>query len=154
MTASSSAGLAASNQSITNRHPSPLTVYFLDSGLKKLRAVAAQRDEQKFAQRTVLWRGMKNMSMDIAKFMEVGGTELAPMSTTTDEEVARKYADSRVPLVFKYEVVGLRTGIPIRWLSLYPQEEEYLYPPLTYMSFKRLYEDDGQLIIVVEPCMP
>ncbi len=47
------------------------------------------------------------------------------MSTTTDEEVARKYATSKVPLVFKYEVVGLRAGVSIQWLSLYPKESEY-----------------------------
>ncbi len=44
-------------------------------------------------------------------------------------------------------------GVPIQFLSLYPKEAEFLYPPLTYMSYKRHYEDDGQRIVVVEPVM-
>ena len=136
------------------KHPWPLTVYYLDRAVKKLRQVKAKADAEAFAKQTTLWRGMKNKTVDIERFMKLGGTELAPMSTTTDEDVARKYAKSNVPLVLKYEVVGLRAGVSIQWLSLYPKESEYLYPPLTYISYKRHYEDDGQLVVVVEPEMP
>ena len=136
------------------KHPWPLTVYYLDRGVKKLRRVKAEADAEAFAKQTTLWRGLQNVSVDIENFLKLGGTELAPMSTTTDEDVARKYAKSNVPLVLKYEVVGMRAGVSIQWLSLYPKESEYLYPPLTYLSYKRHYEDDGQLVVVVEPVMP
>ena len=62
-----------------------------------------------------------------------GGTELAPMSTSRSKSVAFKYASSRAPLVFKYKTRGLGRGCSIGYLSLYPKEEEYLYPPLTFL---------------------
>lgn len=136
------------------KHPLPMTVYHLESAIKKLRQVKAKADAEGFAKERVLWRGMQNRTVDIAYFKKYGGTELAPMSTTSDEEVARKYAASNVPLVFRYDVVGLRAGVEIQWCSLYPKEAEFLYPPLTFMSYKRHYEDDGQLVVVVEPAMP
>ncbi len=136
------------------KHPWQLTVYFLDRAIKKLRQVKAKVDAEAFAKQTTLWRGLKDKTLDVENFLKFGGTELAAMSTTADEDVARKYAKSNVPLVLKYEVVGLRAGVSIQWLSLYPKESEYLYPPLTYLSYKRHYEDDGQLVVVVEPAMP
>eukprot|EP00932_Pfiesteria_piscicida_P016923 SRR837773.3829.p1 GENE.SRR837773.3829~~SRR837773.3829.p1 ORF type:complete len:207 (-),score=51.63 SRR837773.3829:18-545(-) len=134
-------------------HPWAMVVYFLDCGVKKLRAVQAKRDPERFAGTTTLWRGMKNLKLDVKEFKRIGGTELAPMSTTTSEDVAKHYASSQVPLIFKYSVSGLRTGVSIQFCSLYPKEEEYLYPPLTYMSFCRQYEDDGMHVIVIEPVM-
>ena len=67
-------------------------------------------------------------------FMSVGGTEMAVMSTTSDKEVAVKYAKSESALVFKYKTVGLTRGVKIQFLSLYPKEVEYVYPPLTFLS--------------------
>mmetsp|Transcript_27426 Transcript_27426/g.58289 ORF Transcript_27426/g.58289 Transcript_27426/m.58289 type:complete len:132 (-) Transcript_27426:395-790(-) len=130
-----------------------MVVYLLDKGIKKLRSVQAQVDATSFAKETILWRGMKNVEVDIQKFREHGGTEMAPMSTTTNEEVAFVYATSKVPLVFKYIVGGMKTGVSIRFLSLYPKEEEFLYAPLTYLTLKGQYEDDGTTILVVEPVM-
>eukprot|EP00961_Rhodomonas_salina_P080887 1087979-Rhodomonas_salina.1 len=56
------------------------------------------------------------------------------MSTTTDKHVALKYAGAESPLVFKYKTRGLGRGVSIRYLSVYPKEEEYLYPPLTFLQ--------------------
>jgi len=134
-------------------HPWAMVVYLLDRGIKKLRAVQAQVNPQAFAGETTLWRGMKNLAVDVKEFAEFGGTEMAPMSTTTNEEVARHYAASKAPLVFKYVVGGLKTGVSIQFLSLYPKEKEYLYAPLTFLSLKNHYEDDGTTILVVEPVM-
>ena len=50
------------------------------------------------------------------------------------KSVAFKYASSRAPLVFNYKTHGLGRGCSIGYLSLYPKEEEYLYPPLTYLQ--------------------
>jgi len=134
-------------------HPWAMVVFLLDRGIKKLRSVQAQVNPQAFAGKTTLWRGMKNLEVDVKEFAELGGTEMAPMSTTTNEDVARHYADSKVPLVFKYVVGGLKTGVSIQFLSLYPKEEEFLYAPLTFLSLKSHYEDDGTTILVVEPVM-
>jgi len=134
-------------------HPWAMVVFLMDRGIKKLRSVQAQVDAQSFASQTVLWRGMKDIQVDIRHFANVGGTEMAPMSTTANEEIARHYATSEVPLLFKYVVGGLKTGVSIQFLSLYPKEEEFLYAPLTFLSLKGHYEDDGTTILVVEPVM-
>ena len=103
-------------------HPWPMVVYFLSQGIKKLRGVQAQVNPERFAAETTLWRGMKDLELDIGEFKTFGGTELAPMSTTTCEDVAKHYAQSKVPLVFKYKVSGLNAGVCIQFLSLYPKE--------------------------------
>ena len=45
------------------------------------------------------------MTVDTIKLQTLGGTELAPMSTTDDKEVALSYARSTYPLVFVYETL-------------------------------------------------
>jgi len=115
------------------RHPLRFTIYVLTEGVKKLRAVEAKCDPKEFNSTQQLWRGMKNMKVDEI-FMSVGGTEMAVMSTTSDKEVAVKYAKSESALVFKYNTVGLTRGVKIQFLSLYPKEVEYVYPPLTFLS--------------------
>ena len=44
------------------------------------------------------------------RFYEEGGTELAPMSTTEDIEVALHYSMSQVPLLFRFEVLQMAKG--------------------------------------------
>jgi len=116
------------------RHPLRFTIYVLTEGIKKLRAVEAKCNPQGFNKSQELWRGMKNMKLDETDFESVGGTEMAVMSTTSDKDVALKYASSESALVFKYKTVGLTRGVKIQFLSLYPKEVEYVYPPLTFLS--------------------
>ena len=56
-----------------------------------------------------------------------------------------------LPLVFKYECKGLTRGSSIDFLSVYPGEEEFLYPPLTYICFKGRAEEehDGRKVTVI-----
>jgi len=112
-------------------HPFARSVFHLYEGLKKLRAVEATRDPEGFIKEVMLYRGMKNMKLDEGKFKKQGGTELAPMSTTADIQVAAKYAYSESPLVFEYKTLGNSRGVCIKDFSVYPKEAEYLYPPLT-----------------------
>ena len=67
-------------------------------------------------------------------FKSVGGTEMVVMSTTSEKEVVVKYTKSESVLVFKYNTVGLTRGVKIQFLSLYPKEVEFVYPPLTFLS--------------------
>jgi hypothetical protein len=69
-------------------HPLPITVAFIREGLRKLRAVAATRSEQA-NQQVDLYRGMKDVAVP-ADFLDKGGTELAPMSTTSNLKVRRR----------------------------------------------------------------
>ena len=112
-----------------SQHPLRFTIYALTEGVKKLRAVEAKSDEKGFNATKELWRGMANINVD-KTFKSVGGTEMAVMSTTSDKEVALSYAQSKFPLVFKYNTVGLTRGVKIQFLSLYPKEVEYVYPLL------------------------
>ena len=55
----------------------------------------------------------------------------------------------------RYECKGLTRGCSIDFLSVYPGEEEALYPPLTYIYFKSReveeYEGCMVTVIAVEP---
>ena len=53
-------------------------------------SVFCSRTQKQFNKTVWLWRGMKNMSIDVESFMEEGGTEMAPMSTTKSEKVAKQ----------------------------------------------------------------
>jgi hypothetical protein len=67
---------------------------------------------------------------------------------------ALSYAKSRCPLVFKYKTQGLNRGCSIQYLSLYPKETEYLYPPLTFIFAEgECYTEDGTVFLDVTPQM-
>ena len=64
-----------------------------------------------------------------------GGTELAPMSATTDMTVAARYGASSGTLLFKIRVDNsLVRGASLQWVSAFPREAEVLFPPLTYVQ--------------------
>merc|ERR1712007_101347 len=89
-----------------------------------------------------------------------GGTELAPMSTTTSFEVAAKYAKSSECLIMKVVLENImQYGADIQWLSAFPEEAEVIYPPLTYLQptgrTQRLELDGSEFTIVeVRPTLP
>ena len=80
-----------------------------------------------------LYRGFKDMRI-IDNFKLSGGTELAPMSTTTDLGVAVAYALSQHSLVMKLRTRSfMQRGGDIAFLSAFPGEKEILFAPLTYL---------------------
>ena len=117
----------------TAPHPLPATVYFLAEAMKRLRTVTAGSAD---AHRTLdLWRGMAQTRFGSSNFFQTGGTELAPMSTTSDAAVAVAYAASARALVFKVRSTSfMDRGADISWCSAFPGEKEFLYPPLTYLK--------------------
>jgi hypothetical protein len=67
-------------------------------------------------------------------FIHNGGTEVAPMSTTSDINVALEYSCSHSSLLFKIVTNSfMERGVDLSWVSAFPGESEYLYPPLTYL---------------------
>ena len=56
-----------------------------------------------------------------------------------------------VRMLFKYITKGLSRGPSISYLSCYPDEQEYLYRPQTYLQPSRIYEEDGVTIVEVYP---
>lgn len=114
-------------------HPLPLTVAYLDDGIKRLRAVN-KPDHEADTPTVSLYRGMRNLELP-AEFRERGGTELAPMSTTLDLRVALDYSDkAEKRLLFKVLTSSfIDRGADLSFLSAFPQEVEILYPPLTLL---------------------
>merc|ERR1711972_706934 len=84
--------------------------------------------------RRYLWRGLKNCTVDDT-FMFSGGTEMACMSTSPNMRVVAGYALSSSPLLFRLLIESpMQMGADIQWLSVFPGEQEVLFPPLTYLK--------------------
>ena len=68
------------------------------------------------------------------EFTKLGGTELAPMSTTSDLRVAMAYSASKNALILRLNTSSfMERGADIGFLSAFPDEKEILYPPLTFL---------------------
>jgi len=117
------------------KHPLAVVTLMVYDGIKKLRGYGAS--DASAMKSMVLWRGLKNVRVT-DKFVEVGGTELAPMSTTTNLDVAAHYAvgrDCGTSLLFRIVTDNqLQRGVDLKWLSVFPGEAEVLFAPLTYMQ--------------------
>jgi hypothetical protein len=131
-------------------HPFTATTHFINEGIKKLRHVEAKTDAG-HKQRT-LWRGVHGLSLTEG-FMDKGGTEFAPMSTSADEKSAVNFAHGGAnPMLFKYDTKNsIDRGADIAFLSVYETEAEVLYPPLTYLRFKSMQKEQvaGTELLVV-----
>ena len=114
-------------------HPFPIMVFLLHNGVKKLRTFAANSDTA--MDKIDLFRGMSNVELE-AGFMLNGGTELAPMSTTADLTIAIHYASTGThSVLLRIRTTGfMNLGAQLRWLSAFPFEAEYLYPPGTFLK--------------------
>jgi len=140
--------------------PLPATTLFIYDALKKLRAVHLV-SAKKFKAR-YLWRGMKDRGVS-KEFLMLGGTELACMSTSKSLPVVAGYASSRTPLLFRIKVESpMDLGAEIDWCSVFPGEEEVLYPPLTFlkpMFDQPIMGPDGDaleegIVVTVKPSFP
>ena len=108
----------------------------ITSGLKQLRALDAESDKATAV--IELFRGFTDMQVT-EDFMRSGGTELAPMSTTTDLDVACGYAlrkgKTNGALLMKIVTSNnLQRGADLTFVSMFPGESETLFPPLTFMQ--------------------
>ena len=87
------------------------------------------------------------------EFMTKGGSEFGCMSTSASRAIAAAFAKSGdKPMVFKYDTKNsLERGADVAFLSAYPNEEEVLFPPLTYLRFKTVEEETvaGTKMLVV-----
>jgi hypothetical protein len=86
-----------------------------------------------------LWRGFKNLNVQ-TESLDKGGTELAPMSTSTKLDIAAQYSTNGAPgeraLIMKLKIEKnnyLSYGADVTWLSAFPGENERLFPPLTFL---------------------
>ena len=89
-----------------------------------------------------------------------GGTDVAPMSVTTDIGIAMKYCispamETRSLLLCRFVTRNnLERGADVQWLSMFPGESETLFPPLTFIQRTRVepqvFECKGVNVTVVE----
>ena len=140
----------------TQPHPVAATTFFISDAIKKLRAVGAEQADAFVP--VEYWRGLAGMAV-ATEFMEQGGTEYGCMSTSAAREIAIEFAGTKHPLVFKYETENFMSrGADISFLSVYPDEKEALYPPLTYLSASKIRVEviDGvkYIIVTVKPTFP
>jgi hypothetical protein len=149
----SSLGCKCVNNPLRNHekpHPFAATTYFLCEALKRSRAVNAARHAM---QQQEFWRGMKDLELT-EEFKRSGGTELGCLSTSTSKESVARYASSAQPLIFRVVSDGFMScGAHISWVSLYPEDEEVLYPPLTYLKFLKAtpIKNSSGFVVDVEP---
>ena len=139
-------------------HPFAATTYYIHDAIAKLRLTRAN---DATAVRT-FWRGLDDMAVS-DDFMAQGGTEIGCMSTTESIDVARKFAKVRGyveageekanPLLLKVEATSLMVcGADIGWLSMYPEEKEVLFPPLTYLRpMGQPVLEGGCTVVTVQP---
>jgi len=164
-----------------HKHPLAVTTYHITTGLKKLRAlnfrsfaknslyhdsklkVEARPQEQVRASKTrtfresYLWRGIKDMYPS-DRFMSYGGSELACMSTSENVSTVAGYALSTCPLLFRIKIESpMDRGANLQWLSVYPDEEEVLYPPLTYLQpllKQKIRGFEGGMVVTTKAVFP
>ena len=128
-------------------HGMPVIVAFISSAVRKLRAVHVRHASSRGAdgapgggggmgssERVHLFRGLRDSSVP-ASFLSLGGTELAPMSTTSELDVAMRYSASRNSVILRLCTDSfMDRGADISYLSAFPGEKEILFPPLTYLK--------------------
>jgi len=119
-------------------HPLTATVSFLQDAVKKLRSIDAVSGDVNTE--VVLWRGLANRSVT-DEFLRDGGTELAPMSTTSSLKVAVQYSASQASVLLRLRTSSFMSrGADISFVSAFQAESEYLFPPLTYLKVEAEHE--------------
>lgn len=107
----------------------PITLSMIAEGIALLRVLGQDRPTEVIE----LYRGMRNLESN-DRFESEGGTELAPMSTTTDIEVATQYSMSPSSIIFVIRTENyMQRGADLSFLSAFPAEKEVLFPPRVYL---------------------
>jgi hypothetical protein len=111
-------------------HPLPSIVENIVNGLKRLRKM----DSESGTDTKILWRGLTDRMLSA----DVEGAENALMSTSSNLKTAMRYAlQADKPDNIMLRIVttnNSQRGADIQWLSMFPSEEEVLYPPFTFLQ--------------------
>jgi len=118
------------------QHPLAAITMNVQGGIKRLRGLDAEGESA--SAEISLWRGFTDMQVSEG-FKVKGGSEFAPMSTTTDPEVAVGYAirkgETNGSLLMKLKTSNnMQRGAELTWLSVFPGETETLFLPLTFLQ--------------------
>jgi len=117
-------------------HPLPATVMCINEGIRTLRALDAE--SEKAIAVIELYRGFNDTQVT-DEFKKLGGSQAAPMSTSTDLLVSCGYAvrmgETNGGLLMKIITKNnLQRGADLTFLSMFPGEAETLFPPLTFVQ--------------------
>lgn len=127
-------------------HPFPNCVRYLSAAIKQLRANNVPELGTTRAE-SYLFRGFQNVR-PTDDFMQRGGSEPATMSTTTSLPVALKYALSERPILLRLRMRNfMELGAEIAFLSAFPEENEVVFPPQTFILPERAFEVAGISVI-------
>jgi hypothetical protein len=128
--------------------------------LTKLEAVDASVGDKH--QSRTFWRGLKRKAVSF-DFLSNGGTEMAFGSTSLSQGVALRFAGTDCPLLMEFKSQDFKSrGRDIQFLSVYgADEQEVLYPPLTYLRCTGARKIDAQvagedtkiLVVTEEPAL-
>jgi len=125
------------------------TIFCITSGIVKLSKFS------KIPSNRRLYRGLGGMILPGQFLKETngfrGGVEWGLMSTTTNKDVAIQYSgvDKQRGSVFEIVPGRIDIGAELSWLSQYPGEAEYLFPPLSCLEV--IDEPQVQEHVVVFP---
>lgn len=139
-------------------HPLAATVQFLADAIRRLRAVHASEPPStsfvKPGSKTVdIWRGLRDLQVT-EQFEASGGSELAPMSTTTSVRVALTYSSGAATssLILKIATKSFfDRGASMEFVSAFPAELEILFPPLVRHPLTARLDASARSIASVPP---
>ncbi len=125
-------------------HPLAAITYYIDQAIRKQLKWGA-KDKNAASQERVLCRGFSDLKIS-DEFKEFGGTEFAPMSTTTDVRVAVGYAIRKTTTggALLMRIVtknNLERDMDLKWISMFPGESERLLAPLTFMNKPKRFQE-------------
>ncbi len=125
-------------------HPLAAITYAIDQAIRKQLKLGA-KNKDAASKTVVLYRGFSDLKIS-DEFLKHGGTELAPMSTTTDVRVAVDYAIRKTTTggALLMRIVtknNLQRGMDLQWISMFPGESERLLAPLTFMNKPERFQE-------------
>jgi hypothetical protein len=125
------------------------TIFCITSGVVKLSKTTRIPPNRR------LYRGLGGMVLPPAFWKpEVqglrGGVEKALMSTTTKRSLALQYSgrDVNRGTIFEITTGRIDIGASLNWVSQYPQEEEFLFPPLCCLEVTDEPRIEDNVIVV------
>ena len=125
------------------------TIFCIVSGIVKLSKTTAVPKDRR------LFRGLGGMLLPPAfwkknAFGFRGGVEWGLMSTTTDRSVAMQYsgANQQRGTIFQIDPGRIDIGADLAWVSQYPGEREFLFPPLSCLEVMEEPRVEDEVIVV------
>ena len=137
-------------------HPLKFTTFLIYRAVKKLRACNLFDIDMRSHVTRYLWRGIANRHVN-DEFMRTGGAEVACMSTSKSLKTVQIFSKNKNPLLFRLAIESpMEYGACIQWLSTVPEEDEVLYPPLTFLKpvARQKIKGSGGYVITVKPSFP